>query len=388
MRIGFLGIQCDNPNLGVSALAYAGLNLVHGLAGEDDEFVLFSENSADGVDRMRAELGLGDRIVDWLPFRHRSPRRMLRTFRAMRDCGVVIDFTGGDSFSDIYGWRRLAKVLLHKEMVLLGRTGLVLAPQTYGPFAGRLFLPWVRHVLRRAALVFTRDAASADYLARLTDREVVLTTDVAVTLPFDHDDGPSGGGGALVGFNVSGLLWRGGYTGDNQFSLRVDYREFCRGVIAGLQATGYRVSLVPHVLPDGRRDGEGELAACRELAAEFPAATLAPGFASPVAAKSWIAGTDAFIGSRMHATIGAFTAGIPTVPVAYSRKFAGMFGSLGYDALVDLTRLSTPDAVAETLRLVNGRDRLVPEVDAANQLARRRIEAFSERLGGFLADSR
>ena len=39
----------------------------------------------------------------------------------------------------------------------------------------------------------------------------------------------------------------------------------------------------------------------------------------------------------MHATIAAFSAGVPVVPMAYSRKFNGLFvETLTYDHIVDL----------------------------------------------------
>ena len=43
------------------------------------------------------------------------------------------------------------------------------------------------------------------------------------------------------------------------------------------------------------------------------------------------------MGARMHACIAAFSSGVPVVPMAYSRKFEGLFGSLGYDRTVDCT---------------------------------------------------
>ena len=37
----------------------------------------------------------------------------------------------------------------------------------------------------------------------------------------------------------------------------------------------------------------------------------------------------------MHACIAAFSAGVPVVPMAYSRKFNGLFGTLGYKRVAD-----------------------------------------------------
>ena len=56
------------------------------------------------------------------------------------------------------------------------------------------------------------------------------------------------------------------------------------------------------------------------------------------AIKGIIGLCDFFIGSRMHACIAALSQGIPTVGVAYSRKFAGVFESVGFGNMVSDAR--------------------------------------------------
>ena len=57
------------------------------------------------------------------------------------------------------------------------------------------------------------------------------------------------------------------------------------------------------------------------------------------------ANMDFFIGSRMHATIGAVSSGVSTIPISYSRKFEGLFETLGYNVSVDGRKLNTDEAV-------------------------------------------
>ena len=67
------------------------------------------------------------------------------------------------------------------------------------------------------------------------------------------------------------------------------------------------------------------------LRARYPRAIVAPAFRTPVEAKSYIAGMDFFAGARMHACIAAVSSGVPVYPLAYSRKFNGLFvETLGY----------------------------------------------------------
>lgn len=381
-QIGFLGIQCDTANLGLAALTYSTVAIADELAPADTEFVLFSINSDRALELMRTKLGT-TRTVRAVPFWHRRPLAMARSVREIRRCDAVVDLTGGDSFSDIYGSKRLLRKLFHKELVLATGTPLVLGPQTYGPLRHRAWRPWYRRVVERASLVVTRDEPSADFLTSLTDRPVSVSTDVAVVLPWTAPDVPPG---RRVALNVSGLLWAGGYTGSNQFGLRTDYRAYCHGVVAGLLSDGYDVELVPHVLTRSFESAvEDDVSAARELLRDHPGARLAPPFDNPVDAKSHIATADVFIGSRMHATIAAFTAGVPTIPVAYSRKFAGFFGSLGYPVLVDLTRSDTTTAITQTLALTADRARLAGLAAPAVEASLSRLRVFTEALGAILS---
>lgn len=347
MRIGLLGVQCDTANLGLAALAYSAAAIVDSI-DRNSEIVMFSVNSDRELTQMCSVLGIERERVRAIPFRHKQPKAMLNSFRAIRRCDLIIDFTGGDSFSDIYGTMRLFRKLFHKQLVLWAKTPLVLAPQTYGPLGRKLLRHWYRHVVERAALVFTRDQLSEVFLRGLSPRPVIVATDVAVKLPWV----PRTSAGAGVGLNVSGLLWAGGYTGNNQFGLATHYRDWCREVAEGLINQGYEVWLVPHVLTrPGERATEDDVAASAQLRALVPQCRMAPHFGNPVEAKSWISGLEMFIGSRMHATIASFTSGVPTIPVAYSRKFAGFFGNLGSDILVDLSTLDTRQAAESTLAL-------------------------------------
>jgi polysaccharide pyruvyl transferase WcaK-like protein len=74
--------------------------------------------------------------------------------------------------------------------------------------------------------------------------------------------------------------------------------------------------------------------------------------------KSIISQLDVLVGARMHATIAAFSAGVATIPFSYSRKFEGLYNSLGYDYVVSGTKLTTDEALDYTMELVNKRELL------------------------------
>jgi polysaccharide pyruvyl transferase WcaK-like protein len=121
---------------------------------------------------------------------------------------------------------------------------------------------------------------------------------------------------------------------------------------------------------------EDDARASATLAAEFPGTVLAPAFTSPSEAKTYIAGLDFFAGARMHACIAAFSSGVPVVPMAYSRKFEGLFGTLGYGRTVDCTT-ETAEAIRQKIAAA-WEDRANLKAEAAAALARGR-----EKLGAY-----
>jgi len=142
-----------------------------------------------------------------------------------------------------------------------------------------------------------------------------------------------------VGISISDLLWRGGYTGHNEFGLLDDYQKVIRHIIHFfLKKENVRLHLVGHVV-NGERWSENDYALCYDLSKEYnnPRIICAPYFLGPIEAKNYIASLDFFMGARMHATIAAFSSGVPVVPMAYSRKFNGLFEqTLLYPYMIDM----------------------------------------------------
>ena len=146
-----------------------------------------------------------------------------------------------------------------------------------------------------------------------------------------------------VGLNISGLLWNGGYTKMNQFGLKCNYQNTLKAIIEYfLSNQNVKLHLISHVVNQAASI-ENDYAVLYGLWEEYnnERLLLAPFFMSPIDAKSYIAGLDFFIGARMHATIAAFSTGVPVVPMAYSRKFNGLFAeTLSYPHIVDMKTLS------------------------------------------------
>ena len=159
-----MGAGFDTGNLGVNALADSSLKLLR-YQWPDAELILFP----NGLRPERIRVSAGGRNVDVesIPLRYNAglfvswhyiwfwisfvvirlfPFQFVRTFifhlhplaRRLSEVDLFADITGGDSFSDIYGFKRYLQGFLEKWLVLLAGGKLILLPQTYGPFRGQV----------------------------------------------------------------------------------------------------------------------------------------------------------------------------------------------------------------------------------------------------------
>jgi polysaccharide pyruvyl transferase WcaK-like protein len=371
-----------SDNLGVGALTVSEIAILDEIArdlGRGIEIVVLDWKDA----RTPYVQGPNIHIIDLDGKFLKSPSGF---FATVRRADLVIDIGAGDSFADIYGRGRLIRMFVMKFLTHLARTPLVVAPQTIGPFTKGWSKTLARLSLRMSALVATRDAKSTAALRDLGYRGVAIeASDVALRLPFDAP-APRVDGPVRVGINVSGLLMAGGYTGKNELGIALDYPALIRKLIANFQAEGCEVHLVPHVIVrEGRMVKEDDYRASAALAAEFPNTVLAPAFDSPSQAKSYIASMDFFMGARMHACIAAFSSGVPVVPMAYSRKFSGLFGTIGYNRTVDCTT-ETGDAIeAKIMADFTNRTTLAAEAAAALAQGRSKLAVYQDGLKTLIA---
>lgn len=256
-----------------------------------------------------------------------------------KNADFILDLGQGDSFADIYGKDRFNLIDKIHRIAYILKKPLCLLPQTIGPFENKSIKKNGIKSIIRSNMVMTRDKMSFDYVVvnAPSQKNVSEYIDIAFFMPYkkcSFDDNY-----IHVGLNISALLWNGGYTRNNQFSLNVDYKEIIRMIIIHfLKKEHVKLHLISHVV-HGERDIENDYAISYDLFNEFNDSNLvlAPLFFSPIDAKSYISGMNFFIGSRMHATIAAFSSNVPVFPLAYSRKFNGLFlDTLQYPYMGDL----------------------------------------------------
>jgi polysaccharide pyruvyl transferase WcaK-like protein len=305
----------------------------------------------------------------------------------LRAADAVLDISGGDSFTDLYGPRRFHSVTFAKRLALEHRRPLVLLPQTYGPFRDPRSRALAADIVRRAALAWSRDARSFAVLQDLLGPDFDpqrhrCGVDVAFALearpprqPLSEPiatwlaDEPDRRATSVIGFNVSGLIWHDPASMRARYGFQADYRQCVLGFLRRVfRETDARVVLVPHVLtPPGHYESDpaANAAVVAALQADADGAVAAaaaqrvacvPAVYEPMETKWLIARTDWFCGTRMHACIAGLSSGVPTAAIAYSLKTQGVFETCAQGAAVaDPRARSTPEIIDDLWATWTGR---------------------------------
>ena len=417
VRICLLGASFDTGNLGVSALAESSIKVIlH--RWPRAEVTLLGTGVTDGEYRLKMSgrevririlslrfcknvflrshfcvLLLNALLLKMLPWRRF--RNLLSAMnphvKALIETDKVFDITGGDSFSDIYGLRRfLIFGFLQKWLVMQFGKELILLPQTYGPCKRSVTRLMAKRILKRASVVYARDYSSVEYARDLLsnhsfDEKVCFMPDIAFVLDSHEPEHIDVGAlenkrtkdSIVVGLNISGLLFRGGYTQDNMFDLKTNYRELIYNVVEFLmEDRRILVLLVPHVFTQSgtvENDPDACMEVYKKINEKYPGRIfITRGQHNHKEIKYIIGLCDFFIGSRMHACIAALSQSIPAVGIAYSKKFRGVFESIGLENCVADAYQNSKDELLSTVRIALERrdqirthlNKVIPEVTA------------------------
>ncbi|KAA1380475.1 polysaccharide pyruvyl transferase family protein [Aeromicrobium fastidiosum] len=269
-----------------------------------------------------------------------SRRGPIKTKLASYD--VILDSGAGDSFTDIYGMKRLSFMAYTQWRARRLGIPVVLGPQTIGPFTSRWGRALAKPIVRNAILIATRDESSAAYCKSTFGREVdILTTD----LVFGLSTTPRRQKRDVV-LNVSGLLW----FGDAHVNHEV-YRRETIHLIHELVNQGRDVSLLAHVVHS--RNGFDDVDAIRDLRSRLPSSmdleVVVPETLDE--ARRLLRSATIVVGARMHACLNALSQGVPAIAWAYSRKFEPLMASINWPHVIDLRSASSPGD--DTVNLIN-----------------------------------
>lgn len=377
-NIVLLGLDFNSKNLGCSALAYSFLNILDKISKENNINL-----DIISVNYNKFELKDEDYKVKDLKIKYKNLIFYIKYIKAIINSDLVFDFTGGDSFTDIYGKSRFLKESFLKMMVICCNRKLILGPQTIGPFKST----WIKNIayliMKKSKQVYTRDKISFDYVKKMKINAINIT-DVALMLPNEKVNIEKDNNVLNIGINVSGLLWNGGYTRNNQFGLKFNYQAYIEEIIKIFVNMGAKIYLIGHVLPKEDNSPENDYVICQKIHEQYPETVLAPRFKTPMEAKGYIANMDFFIGSRMHATVAAFSMKVPTVSIAYSRKFKGLYGSLGYNYIIDAKEVTLEEAINKTIFYVENRLLLKKDIEKSLLIVHKKNNEFISSLDKIL----
>lgn len=382
MNISLLGAAFDTDNMGVGALAAGTIRCILQVYPRAEVFFLnygkFSTVYTIKFPGQQVAVPLVNMRFSWrfwlrnniafllfltvlmrlLPF-----PALRRRWIAGNDClshldesDLVVAISGGDSFSDIYGLERLLYVSLPQILALWVGKRLILLPQTLGPFKSRFAQAIAEYIMRRAELVYSRDNAGVELVTKMLGSNVSagkvrFCYDVGFALdPMPPQRVDVVGlelslrpASVLVGLNVSGLLFMGGYARRKRFSSTLEYPKLAYDLIDFLvEQKKANVLLVPHVFG---QHNESDATVCARLydalKNRYPGRIgWVRGSYNQSEIKQVIGTCDFFIGSRMHACIAAASQNVPVVPMAYSDKFVGVMQTIGLEAnVVDLRKM-------------------------------------------------
>lgn len=267
-------------------------------------------------------------------------------------------------------------------MAVWSKKTIILGLQTYGPYNAFDNKIIAKYLLRHSYKIYSRDRESIDYLKNQNFKvDISDNTDVAYLLPYKKVYIPNSDIEKIkVGINISGLLYLENDKADKLYGLKTNYIVYSERIIDWLLGQGkYEVYLIPHA--GNEKDIQGsDMWACSKIKEKYPDCRIYEGFENPIDAKSVIAQMDIFLGARMHATIGAFSAKIFTIPFAYSRKFSGYYTQLGYPVLVDGCKEKTEAAIAKTITYIKNYEKYVDYSERGSKLAKAKLAAFYEEL--------
>lgn len=364
IRVGLMGVSIHESNKGCEALGYSVLEILNQISGEDDKkidvylfqrmpmkkFILSGFRYKEIIKAYMPEHSYDNLRLKLIFMMHL--KNLVFLPKKISKMSGIFDYTGGDSFSDIYGQRSFINSSKLKAKIIKRGIPLILGSQTIGPFSDSKSLDRACGIIKSCHEVYVRDSMSEKYVYDHFGRKPILGTDVAFGLPYEKYEKLKDG--KNIGINVSGLLWDDAKNGNKRFHLKTNYIEYCEEIIDYLLNQNYRVHLVLHAFDESLSNpSDNDYIPYLELHEKFPETVPSPLFKNCIEAKSYIAKLDILIAARMHATIGAISSGTIVIPTSYSRKFEGVYSSINYPYIINAREQDTKTAVSLTKEWIN-----------------------------------
>ncbi len=396
INIGITGVNPFDGNRGVGALSYSIIKILDDIASQENVeytyyFILngsglpeFCELDINGVIRKVYLLPL---ISIYRPNHFAKLLVYVKKLSTYRKLDYILDAGYGDSYSDIYGVPNfLSHNSIKRFFSLLGKKQMLL-PQTVGPFFDVKVKNAAKKAMGNMQVLLCRDKMSYDLVKNevpnVPSAEII---DMAFYMPYTRDNLLLKEKSINIGLGISKMLWNKKL--DNVISYKDNYRVLMTQIIEKFLSLGnVYIHLIPHVVCENVSLGN-DYELCYDLWKQYhnERIILSPFFIDPIKAKNYISAMDFFAGARMHACIGAFSSGVPVYPIAYSRKFNGLFvDTLGYNHIGDLTSMTNDQVIDKLMDTFNNRDEIKKEIETlSNTVVKEKYEVMKMHISNFL----
>ncbi|HCC04317.1 MAG TPA: hypothetical protein DEP51_05640 [Clostridiales bacterium] len=382
MKIGLLGMALNSNNYGVTALGISQLNVLEKIMKKNKitnvEYYVFSSEEQNELDKCAKALALNNKLISKNLMTIKAGFTGIKSIKkAIKECDYVIDLTYGDSFSDIYG-KKIFYLYSVPKKISNKYNKLIIGPQTIGPYKSNIVSKYAKQILKKAKIICVRDEKSLDIAKKLTKRnDIILTSDLAMELPYTKTE--LQGDKFKIGINISELLWNSSNEENKEkYGIVLDYKKLIENILNKFTNDKYEIHIITHVF--SRDDSKGEYGLAKKIHSEFPNTILAPKFNNPIEAKNYMSGLDLFLGSRMHATIGAFSSGVPIIPISYSRKFEGLYGSIKYNYGINLRDTTIEKGLEHIDYCINNYEKMKDDLKKSFEEALNRNKTYYELL--------
>ncbi len=172
--------------------------------------------------------------------------------------------------------------------------------------------------LKRYSLITARESFTYDLLKRrIPETKIKYVPDTAFILPKVEEKLPDGfEEGNTIGLNVSPVATENAKAGEHLLDYVIELVDYI------IDHTTYQIALIPHVVIEGNDDRK-TLEIIRKKC-KNPQRTVLIQDDNCMVIKGYISRCELFIGARTHATIAAYSTGVPTLVLGYSVKARGI----------------------------------------------------------------
>lgn len=412
------GAAPDTPNLGVNALCFsAAANLFehnkkleitlldHGNDYKRNNYPINDENACHQLGAKHSKRFYQGSSFFNIDFLRNIPFINTIQKRTFQQAAALLDLSGGDSFTDLYGEERFRAICYPKKLAIDYKLPLILLPQTYGPFEDSTLKAEAANYVKYASFAFARDIYSYTYMQELLGNSFdpnkhQQAVDVAFLLPTSSKETLQkkkilpeiDTNKEIVGLNVSGLIYNNPDSAKNSYKITINYNTLVKNLVEYiLKEEQTEVWLVPHVLaPTGHYESDND--ACISLVNSLPEnlrtrVKVISGDYDQSDIKGVIQYCSWFCGTRMHATIAGLSNCIPTAGLAYSGKFKGVFASAGQEkSVIDARGTDETNIFNALIDSWNNREQLRKELQEVIPSVKQKASAQMKIIVDFISN--